>query len=307
MKVLFVSSGNSKLGISPIIKNQGDSLHKAGIDISYYLIKGKGFLGYLKNIKPLRKFIKQNKVDIVHAHYSDSAFVASLAGAKPLIVSLMGDDIQGSYLSKIFIKIFYKISWKKIIVKSARMYNHLGLTNASVIPNGVNVEMFSSIDKISCQKQLGWDYNKKHILFAANSSRPEKNYTLAKKAFSILNKKNIELHSLINVSPKQMPLWMNSADVVLLVSLREGSPNVIKEAMACNIPIVSTDVGDVKEVIGNTKGCYLTSFDPKDIADKINIVLDRGKRTRGKENLKHLESSVIAKKIINIYLKNLRK
>ena len=307
MKVLFVSSGNSKFGISPIIKNQGESLLKAGIDVSYYLIKGKGFRGYIKNIKILKNFIKKNKVDIVHAHYSYSAFVASLAGAKPLIVSLMGDDVQSNYLSKLFIKVFYKLHWKNIIVKSVRMYNILGIANAFVIPNGVNIEVFNSIDKRLCQKKLGWDHNKKHILFPADKSRPEKNFRLAKKVFSILNNKNVELHSLIDVSPKQIPLWMNSADVVLLVSLNEGSPNVIKEAMACNSPIVSTDVGDVKEVIANTKNCYLTSYDPKEIAVKINKVLDFGKRTNGRENIKHLESGFIAKKIINIYLKTIEK
>ena len=127
MKVLFISSGNSKLGISPIIKNQGESLRKAGVDVSYYLIKGKGFRGYLKSIKPLKNFIKQNKVDIVHAHYSMSAFVGSLAGVKPLVVSLMGSDVQGGYLSKLLIKIFYKLSWKTAIVKSVRMYNHLDI------------------------------------------------------------------------------------------------------------------------------------------------------------------------------------
>jgi teichuronic acid biosynthesis glycosyltransferase TuaC len=307
MKVLFISSGNSKLGISPIIKNQGESLRKAGVDVSYYLIKGKGFRGYLKSIKPLKNFIKQNKVDIVHAHYSMSAFVGSLAGVKPLVVSLMGSDVQGGYLSKLLIKIFYKLSWKTAIVKSVRMYNHLDIKKVFIIPNGVDTEVFNSMDKRDCQKQLGWDYDKKHILFAANPSRPEKNYALAKEAFSILNNENIEFHSLIDVLPKHMPLWMNSADVVFLSSLREGSPNVIKEAMACNRPIVSTDVGDIKEVIENTKGCYLTSFDPRDIADKINMSISFGKETNGIENIKHLESSVVAKKIINIYIKVLEK
>ena len=307
MKILFVCSGNSAFGISPITKNQGDSINKSDVVVSYFPIIGKGVLNYIKNIFLLKQHLSINKYDIVHAHYSDSAFVASLAGAKPLIVSLMGSDLQGNYFSKLYIKIFYKLSWKNIIVKSARMYNILGITNAFVIPNGVDIGVFNSIDKRACQKKLGWGYDKKHILFAANSTRPEKNYKLAKKAFSMLNKDNIELHSLIDVSPKQMPLWMNSADVVLLVSLNEGSPNVIKEAMACNRPIVSTDVGDVKEVIANTKGCYLTSYDPRDIADKINTVLEYGKRTSGRENIKHLESSVIAKKIINIYLKNIEK
>ena len=89
----------------------------------------------------------------------------------------------------------------------------------------------------------------------------------------------------------------------MLTSLWEGSPNVIKEAMACNIPIVSTDVGDVREVIGNTEGCYITSFEPEYIAEKIELALQFGKRTDGRENIKHLESSLIARKIIDLYKK----
>jgi teichuronic acid biosynthesis glycosyltransferase TuaC len=89
--------------------------------------------------------------------------------------------------------------------------------------------------------------------------------------------------------------------VVLLTSLWEGSPNVIKEAMACNTPIVSTDVGDVKEIIGKTEGCFITSFDPEDVSDKIKKALEFGKRTTGREDIKHLESGVVAKRIIAIY------
>lgn len=306
MKVLFISSGNSASGISPIVKNQGLSLADNGVHIEYFLIKGKGLLGYLKNIPKLRKILKRNSFDIFHAHYSMSAYVATLAHAKPLVVSLMGSDVQNDYLSKLFIKIFHKLSWKHLIVKSARMYNRLGLTNISVIPNGVNTEAFNSMDKRDCQKQLGWDYNKKHILFAANPSRPEKNYALAKQAFSILNKGNIELHSLIDVSPEQMPLWMNSADVVLLVSLWEGSPNVIKEAMACNRPIVSTDVGDLRWLLGSTPGCYITSFDPQDVAVKLKIALEFSKKkgqTKGRDKLIELGlgSKTIARRIISVY------
>ncbi len=96
----------------------------------------------------------------------------------------------------------------------------------------------------------------------------------------------------------------------MLTSYNEGSPNVIKEAMACNMPIVSTNVGDVKEVVGKTKGCYITSFEPEDVAEKIKLALEFGKRTIGRDDIKHLESSVIAKKIINVYksvLKDIKK
>ena len=96
MKILFVSSGNSQNGISPIIKNQGESIVKAGIELEYFLIKGKGIKGYFKSIFTLRKHLKNNTYDIVHVHYSLSAIVASLAGAKPLIVSLMGSDVKSN-------------------------------------------------------------------------------------------------------------------------------------------------------------------------------------------------------------------
>jgi glycosyltransferase involved in cell wall biosynthesis len=306
MKVLFVSSGNTAFGVSPITKNQGNSLNKYGAEIFYFPIIGKGLNNYIKNIVLLKHHLSINKYDIIHAHYSFSAFVATLAHAKPLVVSLMGSEVQDGYLSKLFIKIFYKFFWKYTIVKSARMINSLGLTNSSVIPNGVDIDAFNSMDKIACQNQLGWDHNKKHILFAANPSRPEKNYALAKQAFSVLNKGNTELHSLINVLPEQMPLWMNSADVVLLVSLWEGSPNVMKEAMACNRPIVSTDVGDLCWLLGDTPGCYIVSFDPEDVAVKLKIALEFSEKkgqTKGRYKIIELglDSETIAKRIISVY------
>jgi glycosyltransferase involved in cell wall biosynthesis len=306
MKILFVCSGNSAFGISPITKNQGNSINKSDIVVYYFPIIGKGVLNYIKNIFLLKQHLSINKYDIVHAHYSSSAFVAALANAKPLVVSLMGSDVQGNYLSKLGIKFFYKLSWKNIIVKSTRMLNSLGLKNISVIPNGVNLDLFYSMDKRDCQKQLGWDNNKKHILFAANPSRPEKNFRLAKQAFSILNKGNIVLHSLSDVSPEQMPLWMNSADVVLLVSLWEGSPNVIKEAMACNSPIVATDVGDLSWLLDGTYGCCITSFDPENVAKSLKRSLEFSEnkgQTKGRDKIIELglDSKTIAKRIISLY------
>ncbi len=186
------------------------------------------------------------------------------------------------------------------------MYNCLGFKDISVVPNGVNLNVFYSMDKRECQKQLGWDYDKKHILFAANPSRPEKNFRLAKQAFSILNNENIVLHFLNNVSPERMPLWINSADVVMLVSLWEGSPNVIKEAMACNRPIVSTDVGDVSWLLDGMDGCYITSFDPENIAKSLKLSLRFSETkglTQGREKIIELglDSKTTAKRIISLY------
>src|SRR5690554_3194169 len=122
MKVLFVSSGNCDLfEISPIIKSQGDSLKRIGVDLDYYSIKGKGILGYLRNIPDLRNEIKTGEYDLVHAHYSFSAILVSLATSIPVFVSLMGSDVQGSAFSRFVIRVFSYYKWRATIVKSEDM------------------------------------------------------------------------------------------------------------------------------------------------------------------------------------------
>ncbi len=311
MKVLFISSGNSKAGISPIIKNQGESLKKQGIELEYFTIKGKGIKGYLKNVKPLRQYLKQNSFDIVHAHYSLVAFVAIIAGAKPIVVSFMGDDVLGSQRSDgtytqsgkfliIISKLVYKLS-SFSIVKSREMQKVF--PKAEVIPNGVDFNKYLPFAKEHECRKIGIINNFNYVLFPANPVRSEKNYDLFNNAISLIKEDDIKTLSYDNTPNELTPYYYNASSVVVLTSHHEGSPNVIKEAMACNIPIVSTDVGDVREVIGKTEGCYITSFGPKDVADKIKKALAFGKRTTGREDIRHLESSMVAKKIIDIYKK----
>jgi glycosyltransferase involved in cell wall biosynthesis len=302
MNVLFISSGNSKNGISPIVKNQGESLKKENINIDYFTIKGKGAKGYLKSIFRLRAYLKSKKrYDVVHVHYWLSAIVASLAGAKPLVVSLMGDDVKAKVWFKWIIYAFNFVSWSTIIVKSKDMYNSLGLKRVNIIPNGIDMNRFRPIEREIAIKELGWDSRKRHILFTSDPKRFEKNFQLLEKALEIINNKNLELHSLKDIPNERIFYYYNASDVVVLTSLWEGSPNAIKESMACNRPIVATDVGDVKEVISNTEGCYLCSFEPKDVALKIEKALEHKGATTGREDIQHLKSELIAKKIIDIY------
>ncbi len=300
MKVLFISSGNSKIGISPITYNQGESLKEQGVIIEYYKIKGKGLKGYLSNVMPLRKKLKAKTYDVVHAHYSLSAFVATLSGAKPLVISLMGSDVKAKSFFKIWIKLFVKLVWSATILKSQDMKESLGLQKVKVLPNGVNFNRFKPLDKKDCQEQLGWNNTKINILFAANPERLEKNYKLAKEAISIIDETNIVVHFLKGVPNTDMPLYYNAADVVLLTSLWEGSPNVIKEAMACNRPIVATNVGDISEVVSRTKGCYVTSFDKYELAEKLSLALTSNDTT-GRKDIEYLNANKIACRIIDIY------
>lgn len=306
MKILFLSSGNNttNTGISPIIESQGKSLIKFGVDIQYFTIKGKGFKGYLKNRKRLKHQVKERSYDIIHAHYSLSGFLASLTFTKtPIVVSLMGSDIQMNKFWRFLIKINLKLFWSRIIVKSEKMKNHLALDKkVDVIPNGVNLDVFYPIEASVARNKLNWDHSRKYILFAANPNRYEKNFTLFQKAFTTLNTENIEFKVLQNVNHEDIPLMMNASDVIALSSKWEGSPNVIKEALACNRPIVSTDVGDVSWLLDSCKGCFISDSDYSDYAQKLSNALSF-KNSHGRERIRdlNLDDKDIAKKLIKIY------
>ncbi len=302
MKVLFISSGNSQFGLSPIIKNQGDSLKSIGVNIEYYLLNGKGFIGYLKSITPLRKHLKNNKYDIIHAHFSLTCFVAAIAGANPLVASLMGWNIK-LLKYKIPIYLFNKFYFNACIVKSKKMADSLGLKELYIIPNGINLDRFYPMNKDTALSFLKWDSNSKHILFAADPKRPIKNLSLAKAAFDILCKKytNLKFHWLENIPNENMVYLYNASDVVLLTSKAEGSPNVIKEAMACNAKIVSTDVGDVSELFENTTGNFIAKDNAEDIASKIQLALNFNKSVNSREKIYKYKSENIAKEIVDIY------
>lgn len=304
MNILFICSGKNKNLPSPILVNQAKSLEVIGHYVSYYIISKKGLLGYLQHLFLLRRYLSKNKFEIYHAHYSYSGIVAALAGAKPLVVSLMGSDVKGKSVHNIIVKVFAKFVWQKTIVKSEEMKRNLGISNLEVIPNGVDLKKFVPIQKNYALTKTLWDSKKKHVLFAASKFRPEKNYRLAFEAFEYLKKKGnheIELHTIEDVDNEFMPFIYNSADVILLTSFHEGSPNVVKEAMACNKPVISTNVGDVKELFKGCINCHVVNYDKIEISNEIERVIYGNNICNSKELISRLDSNIIANRIILIY------
>ncbi len=307
MKVLFVSSGNN-YSECPIAYNQANTIinFDTTIEIEHYRIVGKGLIGYLKNILPLRKKIKQFNPNVIHSHYSFSGYLTVLTFTNiPKVTSLMGSDVQLQGLWKCVLR-FFSWFWDVVIVKSLDMKIKCGIKNALIIPNGVNLTQFDKIEKTIARKRLLLDKDKYYILFLADPSRPEKNYNLAKQAIDKLHSsQNVSLLTVFNVPFSEIKYYFYAADVVLMTSKYEGSPNVIKEAMACNKPIVSTNVGDVKLLLNEISGCYIVDENPSNIALSIIKALEFNSETKGKKRLIELgiDSLSIASKIVNQYKK----
>ena len=319
MKVLFVSSGTQNGLPSPIIKAQGDSLKEQGINVTFFCIQKKGIKGYLSEVSRLKKHLKKNQVDIIHAHYALCGWVAWLSRPKaPIILSFMGDDLLGSrkssgnisFLSKIVASINRFLGnylLDSSIVKSDQMLSKLRSKKSITIPNGVNINTFQPLEKNKARELLNLRQESKIIIFVSNPERPEKNYELLMSSVEI-SPLEAEVIPVFNVPHQTIQLYMNAADVLALPSYHEGSPNVIKEAMACNCPIVSTPCGDVPQIINDVEGCYLSKYSPKEFSSHLlkafDFSISKG-RTKGRDKLLslQLDSASIAKKIISNYSK----
>ena len=324
LKILFVSSGNSQnFTIAPFIKSQGLSLEKKGIEISWFTVKRKGFLGYLKAAIELRKYLKGKSFDLIHAHYTLCGWTSVLAFPKvPIVLSLMGSDTYGDYVGADKIKpiSYYLIALTKLIqpfvsaliCKSKHIQSYVFLKSKSfIIPNGVALGEFKPAEK-SFHEELKLSRENNYLLFLGNKDNVRKNYQLAEVACKILKDKDLQLLAPYPVSQKEIVKYLNTVNCLVVTSFMEGSPNVVKEAMACNCPVVSTDVGDVKWLLGEEPGHYLADFTPEEVAKKVKDAIAFSKKkgsTNGRTRLTELglDEESVSQKIIDVYLKCLKK
>ena len=180
---------------------------------------------------------------------------------------------------------------------------------AHVIPNGVDLNLFRPMDQAQARQELGLDSRKRFVLFPYNPKEVRKRFDLVQRVVALAREQidGLELLMACGLPQEQMPLYMNAADVLVMASMSEGSPNAVKEAMATNLPVITVDVGDTAELIGTTAGCHLVPRDPAAMAEAIVEVCRRGARTNGRERIRKLSMEVVAKQIVQVYAAALRR
>ena len=303
MKVLIFASCNSG-HLSPFVTEQMNALRRARIEVDAFGIVGKGFWGYLRNYSFLIKKIRQFKPEIIHAHYGLSGLLCVLQNIVPVIITFHNGETL-SLIPNLLSSIgAMKAKYVVYVAEHIRKKCFYRARRFSIIPCGVDLVKNYLIPFEDARKQLGFEKGKKYILFGGAFDNLRKNYPLLKEAVSILpNSTNIECLEMNNLSRAECVLRMCACDLFALPTLSEGSPQALKEAMACNCPIVATDVADIKHLLGNLEGHYICSFDPQDVADKIIDAFDYGKRTNGRQRIIELglSNDVVAKRLVEVY------
>jgi len=299
MKILIVASHN-KGRYAPFIVEQVDSLLSAGVQCEFFGIHGKGFWGYLRNYLLFLKEVRRCNPDVIHAHYGLSGVFANLQRRIPVITTYHGTDINNNKVVRLS-RLAIMLSHHNIFVSQKNIDKVRVKNKYSLIPCGVDLSIFHSIPKNDACSYFGWDSTVKRVLFAGSFNNDIKNPSLAKASVALLP--NVELIEMKGYSRNEISKLMNACDTLLMTSHSEGSPQVIKEALACGCPIVSVDVGDVAELTQGLKNCFIVGYASKEIADALSLAIDSERNLDGRQRLidRGLDNTQIASALIKIY------
>jgi glycosyltransferase involved in cell wall biosynthesis len=312
MKVLVVASYNKNRFV-PFITEQAEALQAAGCEIEWFGVQGKGIVGYLREIPRLRKMILEVKPDVIHAHYGLSCLLANLAIRRvPVVSTYHGSDINVKSVRRFSKMAMWLSAWNVFVSKwNMALVGAIEGKKASLVPCGISLSEDQLQMREEARKALGWKADEKKVLFAGAFDNDVKDPELAKQAMKELKNEgvNAELIELKGYNRQQVNTLMCACDCLLMTSKTEGSPQVIKEAMACGCPIVSVDVGDVAERMEGVEGCFVVkSREPREIAEALGKAIAFKGRTNGRDKIIEfgLTNELVAKQIIKIYQEILR-
>ena len=302
MRILIVASLN-KGSFAPFIVEQADALKALGCEVDFFGLQGKGVKGYLGNFSALKQKINDFRPDLLHAHYGLSGLLSCLQRKAPVVVTYHGSDINDPEVRG-YSKIAMRLSAWDIFVSRKTMEIAQPKKKYALIPCGIDLSDLQLSETKAARRQMHLSSDKRYVLFSGAFDNEVKNAPLAQEAVALLHDEPIELLELKGYTREEVTLLMCAADVFLMTSFTEGSPQVVKEALAYGCPIVSVDVGDVRERIEGVEGCFVSDTrEPEALARLLQKAIAFEGKTKGRDKLiaDGLDNCLVAQQLMKIY------
>lgn len=302
MRVLVVASYN-KGRFAPFIEEQARALEMQGCETRFFGLQGKGIGGYIRNLPLLKKEIKAFRPNIIHAHYGLSGLFANMQRRIPVVTTYHGSDINDKHALR-FSKVAMRLSAWNIFVSRQTLRKAQLKKKYSLLPCGIDLSELQLTEKTEARRQMHLAFDKKYVLFAGAFDNRVKNAPLTQQVVETLHDDSVTLLELKGYSRDEVTLLMCAADALIMTSFSEGSPQVIKEALACGCPIVSVDVGDVKERVEGADGCYVAKTrESNELADLLREAMLFDGKTKGREKIvaDGLDNRQVAQRLLTIY------
>jgi teichuronic acid biosynthesis glycosyltransferase TuaC len=258
-------------------------------------------LEYLKAAVEVSRRTRREHYDVVHAHYGVTGLAVLFRNGIPLVVSLHGSDALVGWHEPLISRIVCRLA-DATIVASRKIADRIP---GEVIPCGVDLSVFEPKPKAEARRRLNLESRRKYILFPFNPVRSIKRFDLASAAVAKLAQEGIdvELLTVSKIPNAEMPWYYNASDTMILCSDSEGSPTAVKEALACNLPVVSTDVGDMREITREVVGVEIAAQTPDSLAKCLKRVLypPTGFVFNGRAAMERYSQSKTAEAILRVY------
>jgi len=297
----------------PFIVRQVDFLRRNGTDIDVLSFRGaRNPLNYLRAWWRVHRRLRENQYDLIHAQWGQTV-PTTVPTRLPLVVTfrggegegIVGDDGRYTFSGYILrmVSAFAARRADELVAVSAHMRSYLPQRQVHIIPSGLDFSRFQLRPRDEARTELGLPLAKRLVLFVGNPAEARKRHALAQQVVSRLDQ-SLEAQLVVawDVPHDRIPLYMNACDALLFVSMYEGSPNVVKEALACNLPVVSVTVGDVAERLRGVDGCYVANDDnPQALAAMLTSVLRADKRVDGRAAVQELDENLLAQRMIDVY------
>ena len=287
----------------PFFDQQVEVLERNGVECTVVPVPGgtreRTTADYVRFYGRVLRVSSNTDFDLVHANYGLTGPAALAQPHRPVVLSLWGSDLLGRYgtVSEQCARFA-----DAVVVMSEEMASGLD-RDYTVVPHGIDTDRFSPAPQDEALAEVRWNPAADHVLFPYDPSREEKNYPRAERVVDRAREtvdRLVELHAVSGVPHEQVPTYMNAADALLLTSEREGSPNSVKEALACNLPVVATPAGDVPSILDGADCSHVSDSD-EGLAAALADVLGSDRRPDGRERAREFGLERMGEGLLSVY------